>query len=90
MFTGFVIHTCKMMIYKFCLYQNYSDALSNTFPFAKESPFLVPMMTAFGKMQRFGVLDHIWKNYFSSGTAQHIKCGDPKVLTLSLVEMLSA
>ena len=79
-----------MMINKFHLCQIYRDALSNTFPLAKESPFLIPMMATFGKMRRFGVLDHIWKNYFSSINAQHIKCGDPKVLTLSLVEMLSA
>ena len=70
-----------MMIDKFHLYQIYRDALSNTFPFAKESPFLIPMMTTFGKMQRFGVIDHIRKNYHSSSTDQHIKCGDPKVLT---------
>ena len=74
-----------MKIDKFQLCQIYRDALSNTFPFAKESPFLIPMMTTFGKMQRFGVLDHIWKNYLSSSTTQ---CGDPKVLTFSLIEML--
>ena len=63
------------------VYEIYRDALANTFPFAKESPFIVPMMNTFGKMQRFGVLDHISKSYFSSSAAQHIKCGDPKVLT---------
>ena len=46
-------------------------------PFAKESPFLNPLMETFEKLRQFGIVDYIWKKY--TPVIDREKCKEPKV-----------
>ena len=47
-------------------------------PFAKESPFLNPLMETFEKLRQFGIVDYIWKKY--TPVIDREKCKEPKVI----------